>query len=291
MFLEWTKDKPGKLEPRLQQFVRSHPQYHSVNVHTAAYWVSQMKSKSEHGNFKLTKADVDAIREAIRQKRAVTPNGGGKRVTTKSIKAMIQEFWKKKRGDEMREHDEVGDIVPLNTKTIDRYFKDVTKGLQWYNKSRKKNIQRIVAETDIRNELSYIAMLNVITKLQSDSPLQPHTTVLPPELLFNIDSKTYVVDPGNRNCVEGTWDDNGKTDVVIATNDREMPYTVRLTLLVNGAGRYRAILAFKFKNKNCKKSIVKIPIPGQPNICIYCMNGPYSDEYFSEQVSICCVCW
>lgn len=292
-FFRWLSEKnyeftTKKGDNKLRTFIKNHHQYKEVNYRNARTWVTSTRK----GNVKsLSMDELEEIGREILFMR--TTEGGKKRVTNNTIKEMINDVYKRKQIKKIQDTGKEKEIKMLNKKTINKYTAIIKEkfGIVYFNKSHAKKRDRIEMENDIRSDLSNISMIANITNIPQDNPLLTKLRYkkLPLALLFNIDSTTFQVDVDLQRRDLGTYDQKDTRNHVVSVEDDRLPYNIRITILCNGIGQKRVIIAIKCDKKYIgNKEIRKVENPYDEHVIIYLMSVDYSFQYFTQQVSIPC---
>ena len=125
-FFGWLSDKNYEFMTRkgnnkLREFLKNHHQYKLVKYRNAYTWVTSKRKGSVKS---LTMDELDEIGRRILFMR--TREGGFKRVTDDTIVEMINEVYKRKQIEKIKETGKEKEIKMLNRKTITKY-KNVIK--------------------------------------------------------------------------------------------------------------------------------------------------------------------
>ena len=232
--------------------------------------------------------DINEIGRNILHMR--TQEGGYKRVTDETITNMINDAYKAKQIKKMKKTKEPKAIKQLHSKTIKKYIKIITEkfNIIYFSKSHVKKEDRILMENDDRSSLSNLAMLANICKIPQTNPLYTKLrhTELPLVLLFNIDSTSFKVDVDLHDRDKGTYDEKSSRNHIVSTPNDRLPFNIRITILCNGIGKKKVIIAIKCDKKFINNQLIqKVENPVDKDIIIYLVSGEYGYEYFTEQVS------
>jgi hypothetical protein len=272
-------------------FLTNHRKYCNVTVSQVLFALNRMSDKP-HGNKKVTDELIQFVIERVKAKRS--PRGengkGPEQVTTKDIKAMIQEKHHDNEIQYMHETKKAVTNNPLCKATMENAWTrfEELSNMEFFHMSRVRLRRRLEAENDLRSILSYMGLMDLISRLPTDCPLQGKTDRIPFELIINIDSTTVNMDQDLKNKPKGTWDLKDATDHPITVDSQKMPWNSRITAITSGTGAGRFIICIKAPPQYCTKPYVQVNIPGHPNIMVIVTKGSYDIQYFRDQVSVCC---
>jgi hypothetical protein len=273
----------------ISAFLAVHQKYKdTVDWKNAYYWIHNMKF-DQSNKYHLLDSELDEVIDHVLLKRS--PLGefgqGPEKVTDKTIIELIQNKYKQKMNERSKIDSTAYQFEPLSKRTINRYMTYVknTKRIDFFANTRKKLRRRLHLEQDLRSILSQIAMLDHLMRLPETDPLYNITNGrVPFELVFNIDSTTFIFDPDLQKMREGTWDAVGTEDHQITKDAERTPFGIKSTVITNGTGNKRYFVTLKVPQQYVSGNFQTMSIPGRPNCVVVVTNGKFDLGYFEQQV-------